>query len=320
MTPLRILGGLNLRQEDIPGYLAACATASITPGSLPILYTLHDDSEAVAAASLKAAQDAGLWVAIIRFFSPDRRFFGTDVVPTSAHLLGWNETDSDPTNQNLPGWVDGWQRAWRAQRPDVTIHYGAPNVNGYWIPNTALEAALDYVDRHIGSVNFTPPAPFIEGRPTCVSEIDMDPSLWGVNPLDTSYPWADEGTMESAYQTVMQTIAACLDAGIPAFAWGIKTYIADAAYSKFMLQSLTLLNKQYGQPQETNMATPSSTPPDEVAKLLATNAELLAQNALLTELIKCIRTGQWTGAGSVDGIYCALKGGIAAPDYTPSFP
>lgn len=41
------------------------------------------------------------------------------------------------------------------------------------------------------------------------------------------------------------------------------------------------------------------------------------QNGLLTDLIKQIRTGNW---GQVDAIYCALKGGIAKPDYTPTFP
>jgi len=44
------------------------------------------------------------------------------------------------------------------------------------------------------------------------------------------------------------------------------------------------------------------------------------QVGLLTEALKAIRTGAWTGPGSVDAIYCALKGGLDAPDYAPTFP
>ena len=44
------------------------------------------------------------------------------------------------------------------------------------------------------------------------------------------------------------------------------------------------------------------------------------QITLLTEAIKAIRTGQWSGPGSLDAIYCALKGGLAAPDYQPIWP
>jgi hypothetical protein len=48
--------------------------------------------------------------------------------------------------------------------------------------------------------------------------------------------------------------------------------------------------------------------------------ELSAQVALLTELIRALRTGAWSGPGSVDAIYCALKGGLPQPDYTPVWP
>lgn len=41
------------------------------------------------------------------------------------------------------------------------------------------------------------------------------------------------------------------------------------------------------------------------------------QNGLLTDAIKALRTGQFQ---DLDTIYCALKGGLQAPDYTPSFP
>ncbi len=48
--------------------------------------------------------------------------------------------------------------------------------------------------------------------------------------------------------------------------------------------------------------------------------QLSAQVALLTDLIKALRTGAWTGPGSVDAIYCALKGGLPEPDYAPAWP
>jgi ABC-type transporter Mla subunit MlaD len=48
--------------------------------------------------------------------------------------------------------------------------------------------------------------------------------------------------------------------------------------------------------------------------------QILTQNALLTDTIKAIRTGQFAGPGSLDGIYCALKGGLPQPDYTATFP
>ena len=48
--------------------------------------------------------------------------------------------------------------------------------------------------------------------------------------------------------------------------------------------------------------------------------EVSAQVALLTDLVKALRTGLWTGPGSVDAIYCALKGGLAEPDYQPIWP
>ena len=47
---------------------------------------------------------------------------------------------------------------------------------------------------------------------------------------------------------------------------------------------------------------------------------LATQVALLTDLIKAVRTGTWTGPGSVDAIYCALKGGLPTPDYQPTWP
>ncbi len=71
-----------------------------------------------------------------------------------------------------------------------------------------------------------------------------------------------------------------------------------------------------------DLAQPEGEPPvpmDEATQQAMIEMEA-KQNQLLTDLIKQIRTGHWTGAGSVDGIYCALKGGIAAPDYTPTFP
>jgi hypothetical protein len=48
--------------------------------------------------------------------------------------------------------------------------------------------------------------------------------------------------------------------------------------------------------------------------------QLNAQVALLTDLIKALRTGTWTGPGSVDAIYCALKGGLSKPDYEAAWP
>ncbi len=45
-----------------------------------------------------------------------------------------------------------------------------------------------------------------------------------------------------------------------------------------------------------------------------------AQVGLLTEALKAIRTGQWTGPASVDAIYCALKGGLPQPDYAATWP
>jgi hypothetical protein len=49
-------------------------------------------------------------------------------------------------------------------------------------------------------------------------------------------------------------------------------------------------------------------------------ATIEQQVGLLTDLIKALRTATWTGPGSVDAIYCSLKGGLDQPDYTPSWP
>lgn len=46
--------------------------------------------------------------------------------------------------------------------------------------------------------------------------------------------------------------------------------------------------------------------------------QILAQNALLTQAIKAFRTGQFSGAAGLDGIYVALTG--APIDYEPSYP
>ena len=54
--------------------------------------------------------------------------------------------------------------------------------------------------------------------------------------------------------------------------------------------------------------------------MAATVDQLEAQIAMIADLVKAMRSGQWTGPGSVDAIYCALKGGLSEPDYEPLWP
>lgn len=263
------VAGLNLRQEDIPGFVAACQAAGVNPGDIPALVTLHDDDEATARASLQAFINAGIKVTIIRFYSDDRRYF--DIVPPDGEVIGWNENGNggpESLNPDLPGWVDPWQQAWKANRPDVTRHYGAPNVNGLWRENTALEAAMDAVDRHIGSAGFPVPPATIQGRPTTVTEIDIDPSRFQQTIVTDSYPWGTDEQMFPAYNELCQTMQACVAAGVSAFAWGIQPYVPDAAYAPKVLQAIVQINAQ--SQGEKPMASPS---PDTLQQQNGLNAQ-----------------------------------------------
>ena len=55
----------------------------------------------------------------------------------------------------------------------------------------------------------------------------------------------------------------------------------------------------------------------ELAQILAIENQIERQIALVTASIKAWRTAD---LAFVDAIYCALNGGLAAPDYTPIWP
>jgi hypothetical protein len=256
-APLMPFAGVNLRQEDIASFLAACHQASVDPSSLPVLYCLHDDTEASTDASIQAALDAKLWVRIWRCMVNDSRLAptripATDIKGAPSIIQGWNEADDSSAYPNLPGWVDGWWQWTYSLNRGLEIIYGAPNVDGFLLENTALEASLDLVGRHIGST-FTPPAATIQGKPAWVTEIDIDP---------TRFTWGDQASMTAAYAELIGCMERCLQAGVPAFAWGMLPYFPDACLDPTTIAAIAALNTKYA--GATNVATPSET--DEQAQ------------------------------------------------------
>ena len=236
--------GVNLRQEDIASFLAACQQAGVDPGSLPALYCLHDDTEDSTNASIKAALDARLWVRIWRCMVNNSRLAPTripavDLKGNPSVIQGWNEADDSSGYPNLPGWVDGWQQWAYSLNRGLQIIYGAPNVDGFLTENTALEASLDLVGRHIGST-FSPPPASVQGKPVWVTEIDIDP---------TRFMWGDKASMAAAYVELVGCIERCLQGGVSAFAWGMLPYFPDACVDPTTIAAIAALNTKYaGEP------------------------------------------------------------------------
>ena len=300
--------GVNLRQEDIASFLVACQYAGADPRSIPVLYSLHDDTEISTNASIQAALDAHLWVRIWRCMVSNSklaptRIPATDIKGAPSIIQGWNEADDNSAYPNLPGWVDGWWQWVYSLNRGMQIIYGAPNVDGFLLENTALEASLDLVGRHIGST-FTPPASMIQGKPVWVTEVDIDP---------TRFTWGDPVSMAAAYVELVGCMERCLDAGVTAFAWGMLPGIPDACLDPTTIAAIAALNTKYA--GVINVATPTTPEQTQDAKI----AQEATQNTDLVEALRRIRQGKWTGADGVDGMIVALQGG-APLDFTPSFP
>lgn len=277
-------GGVNLRTDDIDPFLDACAKAGVYPGTVPVLLTAHDDTETSTNESIQQALDAKLLVVIWRAGVNNSRLLPTRVPATDKYgrpsvLQLWNEADDDSAYPNLPGWVDGiWQWVRQLNR-GLLIQYGAPNVNGFLIENRPLEAALDSVGRHVGStwdvMPSPPPAPdpdpdygfdrqpfwhlpppTVEGKPSMVSEIDVDPNRYPITSYD--YPWSDPTTMRAAYGEVLGCIKRCLAQNIPALAWGVLPDIPDCAYDPDLLQNIDQLNARWHAENAYNLLTGGS--------------------------------------------------------------
>jgi len=217
--------GVNLRQEDIESFIAACNGRGIDHTTIPVLYILHDDTEQTLDSCLQAAENAQLNIAIYRCMTPNSRLAPLRL-PVGAHIIGWNEADQ-PTD-----WWDSWWKWVRTLSNNLVIHYGAPNVNNQWPENAPLEAALDVVDRHIGST-FSPPTPTIEGKPVSVTEVDIDPNR---------FTWGDPNSMSQAYTELISCMKNCLAAGEDVYAWGILQDQPDAAISLKVLVAIRDMN------------------------------------------------------------------------------
>ena len=246
--------GVNLRLEDVSSFRAACAQAGIDPTSVPVLAVMHDDTDQLLHETFDGftGLDVRLWRCMANNSQLPIRPAAQGGLPIDSSIVAWNEADDSSAYPNLPGWVDAWWQQCRSQRPDLTIQYGAPNVDGFLLENTALEASLDLVGRHIGST-FTPPAATIQGKPAWVTEIDIDP---------TRFTWGDQASMTAAYAELTGCMERCLQAGVPAFAWGMLPYFPDACLDPTTIAAIAALNTKYA--GATNVATPSET--DEQAQ------------------------------------------------------
>jgi hypothetical protein len=266
--------GVNLRQEDVASFKAACGQAGVDPGSIPVLAILHDDTPTLMSISLSAF--VGLTVAVYRCMTPNSQLpliAPTDGgLPAGAHIIGWNEADESQS------WWDQWWQDVRAKRADLIIHYGAPNVDGQWPLNLPLLAQLDVQDAHIGST-FSPPAR-ANAKPAWVTEIDIDPNRFSVT--GGPYPWGSPADMTAAYAELLACMERCLTAGMPAFAWGIQSYAPEAAYDPTTVAAISALNTKYA--GETNVAVDPT-----IQQVLAQNA-LIAQ--ALYDMVRTLNGGQ----------------------------
>lgn len=282
--------GVNLRVEDLNNFNDTCSKAGISPSTLPVLAIIHDDDPHMMAESLYLF--SGYNVVVWRCMSPNSqlplRAPADGGLPHGAHIIGWNEHDGTDPDSPMPGWIDPWWQEVRAKRPDLVIHYGAPNVDNQWPENQPLEASLDIVDRHIGAT-FQPPSNTIQGRPVWVTEIDVDPN----------HPESMDEVVACAQRSV--------SAGIPAFIWGMDNDIPDAVYNPDILKGLVQINKE-----QNNMALD----PEVESAMVEMEAR---QNAALTEMWKRFRQGKFSGADGIDGKIVELQGGTPL-DFTPTYP
>ena len=226
--------GINLRQEDAEQFYNTCQSAGINPHDIPVLFCWHDDTLDMIASCQNTIATFDINVVLNRCMVFNSQLLPPRL-PSGVHIIGWNEADDTSAYPNLPSWVDPWWQGVRNLSNNLKIHYGAPNVDGYLLENQPLEATLDFVDRHIGST-FAPPPATIQGKPTYVTEIDIDPNR---------FDYTDPASMQAAYTELLGCMENCLKAGIPAFGWGILQDRPDVAYSSYVLQNIISLNNKY---------------------------------------------------------------------------
>ena len=224
--------GVNLRQEDISVYINACLQISLDLKILPVLGILHDDTDETLGPCMQ--EFAPLNVVIYRCMSANSqlpiRNATNGGIPANTEIIGWNEHD------DVQSFWDIWWQQVRAQRPDLKIHYGAPDVNNLWPRNDPLQAELDFADVHIGSSGFMPQPATIDGKTTVVTEIDIDPNR---------FTWGDDTSMKAAYDELLVQVEACLKLGLDVYVWGILAQAPDASISPYVIASLAGLNVKY---------------------------------------------------------------------------
>lgn len=302
--------GVNLRVEDVGEFTAACAKAGVDPTAIPALAILHDDDPNLLAESFR--EFAGLNVAAYRCMSPNSQLVlrapADGGVPDGANLIGWNEADGTDLTEPMPGWIDPWWQEVRSKRPDIVLHYGAPNVNNQWPLNVPLLNALDVEDAHIGST-FGVPAPHSD-KPVWVTEIDIDPSR---------FDFGDPVQMQQAYTELLACMVRCQTAGIPVFAWGIMADRPDVAYDPPTLKQIAALNGASQPPQgETPVATPTESAPTPES---APTGQLETMQATIDDLTNRVKAIEQREALTTDAIIKELAARISnAPASTLTGP
>lgn len=285
--------GFNVQAEEV---------TLVAGTDVPVVAIVHDDMPD----PLRIWQDVNVWA--YRAMSPYSNLWTQ--LPQGSRFISSNEADMP----NDPGKWAAYLDQVNASANGIVTVFGASNTqnwpaDGEWPEDPTLKSKCYFYALHIPTFATVDQVKARVGswtNPWCVTEVEADP----FDPAYSSLPPDDPQRLAALRTNLLAGARAAIAAGAQFVAlWGESLTDADAVRDPLLLQAVIDLNKELAQ-GDTPMASPT---PDEAATI----DQLEKQNALLTEVIKAVRTqdGQM-----LDTLYCALKGGLAAPDYSGTWP